>query len=220
METIPLLGHISTANVAQEDLSEAVEDLMEAPEDLSTYLKDFSESYVFATSLLLLRKNSRFSEEPSNSQKTFWFVKLPHKHAFRKEFWTTVWFLSCMCVWIMCKFLPSWFPIGIDRDEWYWHCWKEGCGMIIIPLITSILNPFYRLSWPRKPTVDCDVWQYNSTYCTLAGRFGLWFVVLACNPCAEEVQPYCSPYNVLCCRQVCWWWPNHVHIHVGVCGHA
>ena len=71
METIPLLGHISTANVAQEDLSEAVEDLMEAPEDLSTYLKDFSESYVFATSLLLLRKNSRFSEEPSNFQKNF-----------------------------------------------------------------------------------------------------------------------------------------------------
>jgi len=44
---------------------------MEAPEDLSTYLKDVSESYVFATSLLLLRKNSRFSEEPSNFQKNF-----------------------------------------------------------------------------------------------------------------------------------------------------
>lgn len=62
METIPLLGHIFTANVAQEDLSEAVEDLMEAPEDPSTYLKDFSESYVctnpmfFATSLCFFER--------------------------------------------------------------------------------------------------------------------------------------------------------------------
>ena len=91
-----------------------------------------------------------------------------------------------MCVWIMCKFLPSWFAIGIDRDEWYWHCWKEGCGMIIIPLITSILNPFYRLSWPRKPPVDCDIWRYNGSFCTLACKFGLLFAILACNPHAEE----------------------------------